>query len=209
MVLADVAPCELSDSTVSRRTEDRFSAGARKSSDSYGIEYMDGLYRYAVVLTGNRVDAQDLVQETYVRAMEAYHRLRKDSNVRAWLVTILRNLWFNELRERRRRPQHVAMDGDDHLAEGLAGEGRDAHQMIESEQDTRRVRAAIERLPPDFREILVLREFEELSYQEIATVLRCPAGTVMSRLCRARARLRILLTEKLNGPQRLGKAESV
>jgi RNA polymerase sigma-70 factor (ECF subfamily) len=184
-----------------------FTTEPRKSADAFGIEHIDGLYRYAIVLTGDRVEAQDLVQETYVHAMEAFHRLREESNVKAWLVTILRNLWLNELRRRRRRPQLVEVDADSHLAEGLVGKGYDAHQMLESEQNTRRVRAAIERLPPDFREILVLREFEEFSYQEIAAVLNCPAGTVMSRLGRARAKLRALLTEGPNTPQQFGKVE--
>lgn len=183
------------------------SAEPTKSAEGFGIEYIDSLYRYAIVLTGNPVEAEDLVQETYVRAMEAFRRLREDSNVKAWLVTILRNLWFNELRKRRNRPHLVEVDADSYLAEGLVMEKRDAHQILESEQDTRRVRAAIARLPFSFREILILREFEELSYQEIAAILNCPAGTVMSRLGRARAKLRALLTEGLNSPQQFGKVE--
>jgi RNA polymerase sigma-70 factor (ECF subfamily) len=184
-----------------------FTAEPSKSPGAFGIEHIDSLYRYAIVLTGNRVDAQDLVQETYVRAMEAFHRLREDSNVKAWLVTILRNLWLNELRKRRKGPQLVDVDADSHLADGLVREGRDAYQMLESEEDTKRVRAAIDQLPPDFREILVLREFEELSYQEIAAVLNCPAGTVMSRLGRARAKLRALLAGGFNAPHQFGKVE--
>jgi RNA polymerase sigma-70 factor, ECF subfamily len=195
------------DSTSRKRIGKMLTAEPTNSPGTFGIEYIDCLYRYAVALTGNRVEAQDLVQETYVRAMEAFDRLRADSNVKAWMVTILRNLWFNELRKRRNRPRLVEVDADSHLAEGLVGEGYDAHQILESEQDVKRVRAAIEQLPPDFREILVLREFEELSYQEIATVLNCPAGTVMSRLGRARAKLRTLLTEGFNKRQQFGKVE--
>lgn len=203
MVVAQIALDGFCDST-SRESKAASRAEASAGSPcAFGIEHMDSLYRYAVVLTGSRVEAQDLVQETYLRAMEAFHRLRPDSNVKAWLVTILRNLWFNELRKRRRGPQLVEMDSDSYLADGLAGEERSAYQLLEREQDTRRVRAAIAKLPPEFREVLVLREFEELSYQEIAMVLNCPAGTVMSRLCRARARLRALLTEMFHPPQQV------
>jgi RNA polymerase sigma-70 factor, ECF subfamily len=171
----------------------------------FGIEHIDSLYRYAIVLTGSRVEAEDLVQETYVRAIEAFDRLRENSNLRGWLFTILRNLWFNELRKRRRGPQLVEADADNHIADGLAGSERNAQQIFESGEDVKRVRAAMQQLPSHFREILVLREFEELSYQEIAAVLDCPAGTVMSRLGRARAKLRELLTGEWERPLQSGR----
>jgi RNA polymerase sigma-70 factor, ECF subfamily len=177
------------------------------SGAAFGIEHIDSLYRYAMVLTGSRMEAEDLVQETYVRAIEAFHRLRENSNLRGWLLTILRNLWFNELRRRRRGPQLVEVDADNHISGGLAGSERNAQQILESGEDVERVRAALQQLPAQFREILVLREFEELSYQEIATVLDCPAGTVMSRLGRARAKLRELLTGEWEGPLESGRVE--
>ena len=177
------------------------------SGEAYGIEHIDSLYRYAIVLTGSRVEAEDLVQETYVRGMEAFHRLRENSNVRGWLLTILRNLWFNELRKRRRGPQLLEVDADSHIADGLSGNDPDAQQILESGEDVNRVRDAIQKLPPQFREVLVLREFEELSYQEIAAVLDCPAGTVMSRLGRARARLRDLLSGDWGRSVQSGKVE--
>jgi RNA polymerase sigma-70 factor (ECF subfamily) len=173
-----------------------FTTETTTSAEGFGIEHIDSLYRYALVLTRSKVEAEDLVQETYVRAMEAFNQLRENSNVRGWLFTILRNLWLNELRKRRTRPQLVEVDSDSYLADGLVGNTRDAHEILESEEDANRVRAAIGKLPWEFQEILVLREFEELSYREIATVLTCPAGTVMSRLGRARSKLRVLLTER-------------
>jgi RNA polymerase sigma-70 factor, ECF subfamily len=177
------------------------------SAEALGIEHMDGLYRYAIVLTGAPVEAQDLVQETYVRAVEAFQRLRNDSNLKGWLFAILRNLWFNELRRRRHGPQLLEVDADSHLADRLVANERDAQQILESEEDAKRVRAAIERLPVGFKEILTLREFEELSYQEIAAVLNCPVGTVMSRLGRARAKLRSLLVEGWDDPLQSRKVE--
>lgn len=169
------------------------------SPATFGLEYIDSLYSYAVVLSRNRVEAEDLVQETYVRAIEAFDRLRQDSNLKGWLFTILRNLWLNRVRKHRTGPQIVDVDAEEHTAEQLAGNLPDAHQILESEEDAERVRRALGKLSPEFREILVLREYEDLSYQEIASVLGCPAGTVMSRLGRARARLRTILTEDASG----------
>jgi len=169
------------------------------SPATFGLEYIDSLYSYAVVLSRNRIEAEDLVQETYVRAIEAFGRLREDSNLKGWLFTILRNLWLNRVRKHRTGPQIVDVDAEEYTVEHLAGNSPDAHQILESEEDAKRVRRALEKLPPEFREILVLREYEDLSYQEIASVLGCPAGTVMSRLGRARARLRTILTEEISG----------
>jgi RNA polymerase sigma-70 factor, ECF subfamily len=162
-------------------------------NDSLGIEHIDGLYGYAVVLTRNRTEAEDLVQETYVRALAAKHRLREDSNIKGWLFTILRNLWLNELRRRRSAPHLIDIDDNDGEGFELAGNQKDSHEILVSGEDVQRVRSAIAELPVEYREIILLREFEDLSYQEIANVLDRPIGTVMSRLGRARAKLRIAL----------------
>ncbi|MCU1224137.1 MAG: polymerase, sigma-24 subunit, subfamily [Edaphobacter sp.] len=181
------------------------SLGDAFATNELGSEYVDGLYGYAMVLTRNRAEAEDLVQETYVRALGAVGRLRENSNVKGWLFTILRNLWFNELRKRRNAPAIVEMDGDDHTADSLAGNARDAHEIFVSNENSDIVRSAINNLPVEFREIILLREFEELSYQEIADVLGCPAGTVMSRLGRARAKLRTALADMWSVPGRSEK----
>jgi RNA polymerase sigma-70 factor, ECF subfamily len=181
------------------------SLGEASDTNEFGSEYVDGLYGYAMVLTRNRAEAEDLVQETYVRALGAAARLRENSNVRGWLFTILRNLWFNELRKRRNAPAILEMDGDDHTAGSLVGNARDAHEIFVSNEDSDIVRTAIDGLSVEFREIILLREFEELSYQEIADVLGCPAGTVMSRLGRARAKLRTALADMWSTPGRSEK----
>ncbi len=170
------------------------------ADETFGIEYIDGLFRYALVLTHSQVEAEDLVQETYVRAMQAFDRLREDSNVRGWLFAILRNLWFSELRKRRSCPQIVEADADFAGMDGFAQIAIDAYAKLESEEDAKLVRAAMRRLTPEFQEVLVLREFEGLSYQEMAGVLGCPIGTVMSRLGRARSKLRLLLVGAWAGP---------
>ena len=164
-----------------------------------GIEHIDGLYGYALVLTQNRTDAEDLVQETYVRAIRAMGRLRDDSNVKGWLFTILRNIWLNELRQRRKAPESVDVETDERTS-NLADESAESpHDVYVAKLERRHVRTAIQRLPEEAREVILLREWEGLSYQEIATVLDCPVGTVMSRLARARSKLRDLLSSVLQG----------
>jgi RNA polymerase sigma-70 factor (ECF subfamily) len=158
-------------------------------ADTIDIEYLDGLYSYALVITRNHAEAEDLVQETYVRAMQAMERLRAGSNIKGWLFTILKNIWLNQLRKRRNGPQMIEIEVWDDVVEP----SKDSHDLYVSKMEAEQVRAAIRELPVEFREIILLRGFEDLSYQEIAKVLDCPVGTVMSRLGRARAKLRILL----------------
>ena len=160
------------------------------------------------MLTGRQAEAQDLVQETYVRAVQAFHLLREDSNVRGWLITVLRNVWLNELRAKKskRTSLHEQCHLLSLLVEALPGNGCDPLQMPERDEDVERIRGAIRKLPLPFQKILMLREFEELSYQDIAAVLNCPAGTVMSRLGRARAKLRALLTDESDKLMQSGKA---
>lgn len=166
--------------------------------DVNGIEHLDGLYSYALVLSRNHAEAEDLVQETYVRAIQAMERLRPDSNMKGWLFTILRNIWLNQLRKWRHGPQLVENEAGN-VANSIVDPSRDSHDLYVSKVETEQVRAAIQQLPIDFREIILLREYEDLSYLEIASVLGCPVGTVMSRLGRARTKLRALLSEKLTG----------
>jgi RNA polymerase sigma-70 factor (ECF subfamily) len=156
--------------------------------------YIDGLFGYAMVLTRNPVEAADLVQETYVRALKAKQSLRPSSNVKSWLFTILRNIWLNQLRHARTAPQIVELEAHGSIADVAIETSKDPHAKYVSKMEQEKVRNAIQQLPEEFREIIILREYEELSYQEIAAMLDCPAGTVMSRLFRARSRLRLLLS---------------
>jgi RNA polymerase sigma-70 factor (ECF subfamily) len=158
-----------------------------------GIGYLDGLYSYALALTRNHAEAEDLVQETYVRAVQAMGRLRVDSNIKAWLFTILRNLWFNRLRKWRNGPQMIEIEVGDDVSNNIVEPSKNSHDLHVSKMETEQVQAAIQELPVQFREIIMLREYEELSYKEIASILDCPVGTVMSRLGRARAKLSTLL----------------
>jgi RNA polymerase sigma-70 factor, ECF subfamily len=155
------------------------------------VDYIDDLYSYAVALTRNRDEAEDLVQETYVRALQAVNGLRPDSNLKAWLSTILRNIWLNQLRHSNSRPKKVELDIEDQA--DLTNRSNDPFAQYARRCDQQRLRRAILELPREMREILILREYQELPYAEIADLMACPIGTVMSRLARAREKLRSLL----------------
>jgi RNA polymerase sigma-70 factor (ECF subfamily) len=137
------------------------------------------------------------VQETYVRAIRATRRLKAGGNVKSWLLVILRNIWLNQLRRQRITPKMVEIDVDETTANVVAETPKGPHALYVSKRECEQVREAIQHLPVDFREVILLREYEELSYQEIASVLGCPIGTVMSRLARARSRLRPMLSDTL------------
>ena len=154
-----------------------------------------------MVLSRNKTQAEDLVQETCVRAIQAVDSLRAGSNIKGWLFTILRNIWLNQIRHRRTAPQFVELDGTPNSSEIAVETRRDPHALYVSKIEREQVREAIQLLPLEYREIVVLREYGEMSYQEIASVLKCPVGTVMSRLGRARSRLRTLLSVNLRAPE--------
>jgi RNA polymerase sigma-70 factor (ECF subfamily) len=159
-------------------------------SDDCLLSHIDALYRYGMVLSCNAAVASDLVQETYVRALNFRNKLRGDNNIKSWMFTILRNIWLNLLRRERSSPRLTERDWE--LPGGLQD---DPHQKLMRKVETEWVREAIRQLPDDFREVIFLREYEDLSYREIAELVGCPVGTVMSRLARARAQLRNLLKD--------------
>jgi RNA polymerase sigma-70 factor, ECF subfamily len=160
-------------------------------------EYLDGLYGYAMVLSKNSAEAEDLVQETCLRALRAIDGLRAEASVKSWLFTILRNIWLNQLRQRRTAPDLIELDADENRTHEPADGTQDPHEGFVNTLEREQVRVAIQQLPVEFREIILLREYQELSYQQIAALLGCPIGTVMSRLARARARLRDVLSDRL------------
>lgn len=156
------------------------------------------LFRLALRLTGRVEDAEDLVQETLVRTLPALRRFEGRSRLSTYLVRSLMNLWKNRLRSRSRSPivAWLWRRGDSNegaAAPEPADETASAEQGLEARDRAARVREALARLHPDRRAVLVLREVEEMSYEEIAAVIGAPIGTVRSRLARAREDLRTLL----------------
>ena len=152
--------------------------------DSTVLPHLDAAFNYARWLTRNDVDAEDVVQDACVRAMRFFSSLR-DDDARAWLFAIVRNTWYSRV-SRRSTAAETSSDG---AADERQDEALDPEERLMQQHTVARVRAALEQLPVDFREVVVLREIEGLSYKEIAAVVRVPIGTVMSRLARARERL--------------------
>ena len=142
-----------------------------------------GLRRYACSLLRDSVTADDLVQDCLERAISRWHQRRADGNVRTWLFTILHNLAINRMRQTARRGPHIPVEDADDTA--LAGD-----PMQESGLHQRDIVDAVDRLPEDQRAVLLLISVEDMSYADAAKTLGVPLGTVMSRLSRARARLR-------------------
>lgn len=155
------------------------------------LEHLDALLGYAMALTRNLTDAEDLVQETYLRATSAAQIPDAASNLKGWLFVIMRNAWLNQVRHRNNGPRFVELETGEQSVDETQ---ENPHVVYLRKLEREQVREAIESLPDAYREIVVLRDIEGFTYQEIATVLHCPAGTVMSRLGRARGRLRRLLS---------------
>jgi RNA polymerase sigma-70 factor (ECF subfamily) len=158
------------------------------------LEHIDALFGYAMTLTRDRTEAEDLVQETYLRAVRAANQPATDSNLKAWLFVIMRNAWLNVIRHKHNGRRIFESDGDEPAP--ATDTASNPHVVYLRKLEREQVRDAIEKLPDAYREIVVLRDIEGFSYQEIATVLNCPAGTVMSRLGRAREKLREVLSRR-------------
>ena len=156
------------------------------------LTHLDALYNFAMYLSKRPADAEDLVQETYLRAFRFSHRFQPGTHLRAWLFQILRNTFLTFYRVREREAP-IAEDGVPewdapmfHDAPEDDGTAMDAHTDLER---------AMRRLPEEFRTVLLLAEVEGLPLEEVARVMACPVGTVKSRIFRAKERLRGLLRD--------------
>ena len=154
--------------------------------ESEVLPQLDTLYRVGRRLTGETADAEDLVQETLLRAWRGWAGFTPGSNVRAWLLTILRNTFVSRWRSRKREGISISLDdADPHAIYRAVGSEDPEGHFFERVVDAK-VLAAVEALPEEFREALVLSDLEGLPYAEVAEVLAIPVGTVKSRLFRAR-----------------------
>jgi RNA polymerase sigma-70 factor (ECF subfamily) len=157
---------------------------SRKFEDAV-MPHLDAAFNYARWLAKNDVDAEDLVQEACVRAMRFLSSLR-DGSARPWLFAIVRNTWYSRTSRRGSALEGPAVIGGHNER---PDESLDPEQQLVQQDTVARVRRALETLPAEFREVIVLRDIEGLAYKEIADVLRVPIGTVMSRISRGRERL--------------------
>jgi RNA polymerase sigma-70 factor (ECF subfamily) len=164
------------------------------------LVHLDAAYNLAHWLTRDERDAEDVVQEACLRAFRFLETFR-GGNTRAWFLAIVRNTYYSGLKKNRSQALNVPFDEEGAGAEDGAAHvewatiaSEDVASGLEREEARRLVKQALDRLPEEFREIIVLRELEELSYQDIARIAQIPLGTVMSRLSRARK----LLYQALN-----------
>ena len=163
----------------------------RRRFEHVALPHLDAAYNLARWLTRNDQDAQDVVQEACLRAMRYFASFRGDQ-ARPWLLTIVRHTCYAWLRENR-PAELVHFDDEAGPPEAAAPPGDEPHEHAVRRADRAQLNQAIAALPIDFREVLVLRELEDLPYRDIARIADIPLGTVMSRLSRARALLRVAL----------------
>ena len=160
------------------------------------MEHMPSLYTAALRMTRNPADAEDLVQETYLRAFRGFGGFQEGTNLKAWLYRILTNTFINRYRAKKRRPEETEFDDveDFYLYRRLGGleearAGRSAEDELMDLFPEQEVKEAVESLPENFRMAVLLADVEGFSYKEIAEILDIPIGTVMSRLHRGRKAL--------------------
>ena len=172
----------------------RVSADGHNGSDvrEEMLRCLDALYGYAMALTRDPTEAEDLVQDTYMQATVHCEKLRPDSNVKAWMFTIMRNRWLKQLRHAKCGPDFVALD-DTAAERWMADSDQEPGYLCERIWEREEIRTALKQLPIGQREMILLRDIEGFSYKEMAEMLHCPLGTVMSRLSRARARFKTIL----------------
>lgn len=168
------------------------SESRRLSFDIQMLPHLDALYRAAVSMTKNAGDAEDLVQDTYLRAFQYFDQFQGGTNARAWLFRILTNLYINSYRKRTREPERVSYDELEdfylynRMADASSNTTASPEELVIQQVETDAIREAIERLPEEYRDTVILADLNEFSYQEISEMLEIPIGTVRSRLSRGR-----------------------
>jgi RNA polymerase sigma-70 factor (ECF subfamily) len=165
----------------------------RAAFEKEALVHLDALYRVALRLTGNPSDADDLVQETMLKAYRSWEQYQPGTNAKGWLLTILRNSFINEYRRRTRHPETVDVDTIEPFAVFQDIQEEDPQGAFFDKIVDDEVLRAIDGLPDAFRETVVLSDVEGMSYQEIGKILGIPVGTVKSRLFRARQMLQAKL----------------
>lgn len=173
----------------------------RANFEREALLYATSLYTAALHMTRNRADAEDLVQETYLKAYKAYGQFTEGTNLRAWLHRILTNTFINSYRKKKRRPREIELAddvGDLYMYRRIASsdtakETRSAEEQVFDSLKGAHVRRAINSLPEAYRMAVLLADIQGFSYKEIAAMLDIPIGTVMSRLHRGRKALQQVL----------------
>jgi RNA polymerase sigma-70 factor, ECF subfamily len=172
----------------------------REAFEAEMLPHLSAAYRLARALTGHEQDAEDLVQDSYLRAYAGFGSYRRNSNARAWLLTIVRHVFINDLRRARVRPRLFALSDEEGSTEPVDTATPSPEEQALRRLDSQMVLDALANLPELSRSVLALVDLDGMRYAEAAAVLGCPIGTVMSRLHRAR----LDLARRLDG-ERLGR----
>ncbi len=168
----------------------------QRAFEGEALAHADLLYNFALRMTGNPADADDLVQETYLKAYRFWDKYEQGTNIRAWLFRILKNSYINRYRKESKEPDTVDYDEIKNFYTSIRDESTDANDLQEAvfgnllDDD---VSTAVSQLPEDFRTVVILCDIEGLTYEEIAQFVDCPLGTVRSRLHRGRKLLQVRL----------------
>ncbi|MCX6151620.1 MAG: sigma-70 family RNA polymerase sigma factor [Ignavibacteriales bacterium] len=160
------------------------------------IPHMSALYNFALRMTGDADDADDLVQETYLKAFRFFDKFEKGTNAKAWLFRILKNSYINDYRKLKKEPNKVDYDDIENFYENIKSTDVKSNHMVDDVFNNLlddQISSAISSLPEDFRTVIILSDIEGFSYEEIADFVDCPVGTVRSRLHRARKMLYVRL----------------
>jgi RNA polymerase sigma-70 factor, ECF subfamily len=161
----------------------------RKEFEDTALPYMDEIHRAALRMTKNESEADDLVQDTFLRAFRFFKGFEKGTSIKAWLHKILRNTFINRFNEQAKKPEHLEFD-QLNIYEEESISTNDSEQDIMYKVFDDELRQAINALPDEFKTVIMLSDIEGFSYKEIADITQCPIGTVMSRLHRGRKLLR-------------------
>lgn len=172
----------------------------RAEFERVALPQLSHLYTSAFYLTKDKTEAEDLVQETYLRALRFFHKFQPGTNCRAWLLSILRNLFINRYQQKKREAETVDWEKIDQVYDSMVELGEKAERdnpegLLISELMDEEVEKALRKLPEEYRTAIVLVDIEELRYEEAAKVMACAIGTIRSRVSRGRRMLQVALRD--------------
>ncbi len=167
--------------------------------EKVAVPHLSHLYTSALYLTKNEAEAEDLVQETYLRAFRFFEKFEQGTNIKAWLLSVQNNLFINRYRQKKRQPETVEWEKINEAYESMVqsdeGEKANPESILGSQRMDDEIEKALRELPEEFRSAIVLVDIEELTYEEAAKVMECPVGTVRSRVSRGRRMLQVALRD--------------